>query len=481
MVRKVKDTPGCAGCPLFEHGNKNFVPDIVRQGAEVFVLGQNPGADEEAQGVPFVGQTGQMMDRDFFPQAKLTREQVSIGNALRCRWQNSNELPKIEKKVARGAVEHCSRAHLRVPSGTRLLVATGAYALYAATGHGHAKGDKISHWRGWMLPLKESLGGKATCASDIYTPRHGDTPVLCTVHVAAVGYDPSLRLPAKSDWQKVRRYLRGTWPERPPDIRREVDEDLFDYEAAWDTEFIPERNKLLRFSAATGGGDVYCVESYPGMVQALRRYGSVLEALPKPLQMGLQLRLVNGVWQPAHTDAAPVLRIFFQNADADLPYLARIFPEGITICIEDEMLAHSVLHGGFPHSLDYLASLHASINRHKHLQYTNEVVYSAMDAFVQYQVWREIEKELKADPGSEREYRESVLPLVPIILEAEEAGILIDQAEVARGVEFLEHDMRISSFLANAATGYKINLGSSQQVGRQLYDVEDIKPPKGRR
>jgi uracil-DNA glycosylase family 4 len=461
---------------------KNFVPDEVRDNAEVFILGQNPGDQEEREGRPFVGQTGRAMDKDFFPAAGLTRESVSIGNAVRCRWNNSNSLPPIEGLLARSAVEHCTHAHLRITSGTRLLIATGGYASLALTGYGHQKNNKITHLRGWMLPLKESLGGTPTCDTDIYTPRLGvDTPVLCTVHVAATGYDPSLRLPTKVDWQKAGRFLKGTWPERPPEIIREVDPDMFDYEAAWDTEYIPESERLIRFSVATAEGKVYVVESKAHLVETLGREINGLSPLPPKMQVGLCLRLVNGVWEPASVEAGPTLRVFFQNASADLPYLARILPEGVVITAEDEMLAHSVLHGGFPHSLDYQASLHASINRHKHLQYTNEVVYSGMDALTQLQVWRATERELRDDPQSEAVYRSRVLPLIPIILEAEEAGILIDQLEVSRGVGYLEHEIEESTRIAQAAAGYKINIGSSQQVGRQLFGVEGLHAPRGKR
>jgi uracil-DNA glycosylase family 4 len=279
MVRKVKDTPGCTGCPLFEDGNKNFVPDVLRERADVMVLGQNPGAEEEAKGVPFIGQTGKTMDRDFFPQAGLQRSSVSIGNALRCRWQNSNELPEIQSVLARAAVEHCSRAHLKIGPGTTLLVATGGYALLALTGHGWATHDKITEWRGWMLPLRTELGGPATCARDIYTPglHSGDLPVLATIHVAAVGYDPSLRLPAKSDWQKVRRYLRGDWPAKPPKIITEPDPGMWVSGCSIDTEWIPESGRILRFSLVTPDRRVYVVEWTPENLRKVWRTTELLQ------------------------------------------------------------------------------------------------------------------------------------------------------------------------------------------------------------
>ena len=75
---------GCIGCPLFGDG-MGFVPDEIIEGAEVFVLGQNPGEEEEAEHIPFTGRTGQRMDKRFLPLAGLTRgENVSVGNVYKC-------------------------------------------------------------------------------------------------------------------------------------------------------------------------------------------------------------------------------------------------------------------------------------------------------------------------------------------------------------------------------------------------------------
>src|SRR2546426_4926385 len=83
---------GCKGCPLYGDG-QGFVPDEIVPEASVFILGQNPGSDEEREGKPFVGQTGQTMERVYFPLAGLERGQVSIGNVLRLRTDHRNEIP----------------------------------------------------------------------------------------------------------------------------------------------------------------------------------------------------------------------------------------------------------------------------------------------------------------------------------------------------------------------------------------------------
>lgn len=146
---------------MFQDGT-GFVPDEIIEGAPVFILGQNPGAEEEKVGKPFMGKTGQAMESKYFPIAGLIRgENVSIGNTLRCRWNNSNNLPS--GRVLADSVLHCTREHLRIPRSTRLVIAQGALAVKLV-----AQDEKISieKWRGFLIPneLDESRQEECTKA-----------------------------------------------------------------------------------------------------------------------------------------------------------------------------------------------------------------------------------------------------------------------------------------------------------------------------
>lgn len=134
---------------MYQDG-KGFVPDELVEGAPVFVLGQNPGAEEEKAGKPFVGKTGQVMLNKYFPIAGLVRgENVSIGNAIRCRWRNSNNLPS--GKVLQGAMDHCTKVHLRFPSSTRFRVSQGAIAAKCLSS---LPNISIQDWRGFLIPTR---------------------------------------------------------------------------------------------------------------------------------------------------------------------------------------------------------------------------------------------------------------------------------------------------------------------------------------
>ena len=114
----------------------------------MFILGQNPGSEEESNGIPFVGKTGEMLLTEFFPRAGLVRgENAVCGNTIKCRWikdgKRTNDLPP--DKLLRGAMVHCVNAHLTIPSHIKLVVACGKVAWEALEGKG-----TISEWRGFL-------------------------------------------------------------------------------------------------------------------------------------------------------------------------------------------------------------------------------------------------------------------------------------------------------------------------------------------
>jgi DNA polymerase len=75
---------GCTRCPALASTRTQTVFGDGSPGAELCFIGEAPGADEDAQGVPFVGAAGQLLDR-IIAAMGLKREDVYICNILRCR------------------------------------------------------------------------------------------------------------------------------------------------------------------------------------------------------------------------------------------------------------------------------------------------------------------------------------------------------------------------------------------------------------
>jgi len=73
----------CLLCPLAET-RTNAVPGEGPLNAEVLLIGEAPGMNEDKQGRPFVGKSGQFLE-ELLASAGLTRQQVYICNVLKCR------------------------------------------------------------------------------------------------------------------------------------------------------------------------------------------------------------------------------------------------------------------------------------------------------------------------------------------------------------------------------------------------------------
>jgi DNA polymerase len=73
----------CKKCQLGATRNK-FVFGSGNPNADVMVVGEGPGADEDAQGLPFVGRAGKLLT-DILKAIKFSREEVYIANIVKCR------------------------------------------------------------------------------------------------------------------------------------------------------------------------------------------------------------------------------------------------------------------------------------------------------------------------------------------------------------------------------------------------------------
>ena len=87
----------CIKCPL-GHTRTNFVFGVGNPRADVMFIGEAPGADEDAQGEPFVGRAGQLLNK-IIEAVGMRREEVYICNILKCRPPNNRD-PQISEMEA---------------------------------------------------------------------------------------------------------------------------------------------------------------------------------------------------------------------------------------------------------------------------------------------------------------------------------------------------------------------------------------------
>lgn len=78
-----KSIEDCKKCKLYKT-RQNIVFGVGNKNAQIMFIGEGPGADEDAQGEPFVGKAGKLMNMAF-EAIGLKREEVYIANVVKCR------------------------------------------------------------------------------------------------------------------------------------------------------------------------------------------------------------------------------------------------------------------------------------------------------------------------------------------------------------------------------------------------------------
>jgi len=117
-----EDLGDCTRCVLHKQGRKQIVFGVGNPKADLMFIGEAPGADEDAQGEPFVGRAGQLLN-NMIKAMGLRREDVYIANIIKCR-------PPGNRTPERAECETCSPFLMRQIEviKPKVIVALGAVA-----------------------------------------------------------------------------------------------------------------------------------------------------------------------------------------------------------------------------------------------------------------------------------------------------------------------------------------------------------------
>ena len=184
-LQLIRDEIGeCTRCPLHAGRNKIVFGD-GSPAARLMFVGEGPGADEDAQGLPFVGKAGQLLN-NMITAMGLKREEVYIANVVKCR-PPGNRVPEQEE----GAT--CTPFLFRQIDVIRpqVLVALGATA---AT---------------WLLGARQPLAG---LRGRVHSVR--GTQLIVTYHPAYLLRDPRQKKEAWADLQIAMKELGLKPPSR---------------------------------------------------------------------------------------------------------------------------------------------------------------------------------------------------------------------------------------------------------------------------
>ena len=94
---------GCRACRLCETRRNTVFEDGSRQ-ARLLFFGEGPGADEDAQGVPFVGRAGELLTK-MIAAMQFSRQEVYICNTVKCRPPGNRNPEPDETEACRAFAE----------------------------------------------------------------------------------------------------------------------------------------------------------------------------------------------------------------------------------------------------------------------------------------------------------------------------------------------------------------------------------------
>ncbi len=143
----IRDDIGeCVRCKLHTLGRKQIVFGAGSMSAEIMFVGEAPGADEDEQGIPFVGRAGQLLTR-MIGAMGLQRDDVYIANVLKCR-PPGNRNPEPDE------IQTCQPFLFRQLASIRprVVIALGAFAARTLL----ATEEPISRLRGRVFEYRGS-------------------------------------------------------------------------------------------------------------------------------------------------------------------------------------------------------------------------------------------------------------------------------------------------------------------------------------
>jgi DNA polymerase len=144
----------CVKCPHLAATRRNVVFGVGDINAQIMFVGEAPGADEDAQGEPFVGRAGQLLTRIIVAMG-LSRESVYIANILKCRPDMPPNAPGNRKPTPEEMQTCIPFLHEQIDLiGPRVLVALGATAVEGLLGKTIGITKLRGQWRSYRgIPL----------------------------------------------------------------------------------------------------------------------------------------------------------------------------------------------------------------------------------------------------------------------------------------------------------------------------------------
>jgi len=187
-----EEARGCVRCPLHQT-RTNVVFGSGNANADLMFIGEAPGANEDLQGLPFVGQAGKLLDK-LLGEIGMQRSDVFIANTLKCRPPDNrdpqpNEIAACEDYLFR-------QVALIEPT---VICTLGNFSTKLL------RGDSTGISRLHGQAEERIIGTRAVRLYPLY-------------HPAAALYTPSMLETLRGDFQRIPELLAQGPPRQPPEV-----------------------------------------------------------------------------------------------------------------------------------------------------------------------------------------------------------------------------------------------------------------------
>ncbi len=454
----------CTDCVLHKKSKCNNLPGHGSMSSGVMLLGEAPGAEEEREGKPFVGQSGNVLDR-VLSDIGVDRSTLFISNAVRCRPPKNRE-PKVpEIKACR---KHLEEEVERLKP--RVIVPLGNSAFKAV-----AKGGSIGKYRGQQLV--STIGSHSFMAIPTYHPaailrdwslyNHLRNDIQKAIVVAS---DPNFKVPSFEGCK----YEVYHTPELVKKLLDWIRETYTDY---------------ITFDLETNGLDYRTKEILCISLSHMEKGGFVI-----PL-IGKELRRLRS--DESQRELLAILKEFFESG---LPFVAqngtfdRLFlREALGIKVDKfsicTMHLHHLVDEAKDHSLEFLISAYTDMPAYKDmvldslppkfrgkktLDYSKAPEnllweYAAADADATYRVARRLKEQAIKDNVWELN-RDLMLPLGAVLDEMELDGVLVDVAKIDKLQVEADIEVEKKTQEIYSLAGTEFNINSHPQKATILFD-----------
>lgn len=321
-------------CLLYKDCQTPCLPGFGYRKAEIVLIGEAPGAVEDTCGRPFVGKSGDVLNR-VLKQVGISRDDLFITNAVRCR-------PVDNKTPLQKAITHC-RPHLireLQAVNPKIIITMGGVALHSIIGSKKA----VNQWRGATLGCDELPNSK----------------VIPTLHPAATFRKKDAYDKIVQDFTRAKHLLQNNVGKSEKDyqvLQNDVElvekflEELkgkngvaFDLETTG-FDFLTDRILCVSFSERVGHARVIPILGYQEReIWNSEEKGRVIKALGN--YFGSQGTKIG------------------QNLQFDINF-CRAYGWTVKNVVMDTMVAHHLIDELSLHNLDYLASRYTESGSYK--------------------------------------------------------------------------------------------------------------------